>query len=171
MLIYDMFWCFNILLSGFILYFLVEYVGKTGCYKAHNKSIALSSSSSFTSIFSKSSSILLNSVNCSVTVFDSTILNEYSCCLRNCLWAKDLVIYNDSNFDHIDAVVGSFATSLKTVPEAQDMALLTFSTISAFSACDMVTGNAHSPFKAFSHFLVLTLLASSPSITQNHYFR
>jgi len=27
MLIYDMLWCFNILLSGFILYFLVEYVG------------------------------------------------------------------------------------------------------------------------------------------------
>jgi len=27
MLIYDMLWCFNILLSDFILYFLVEYVG------------------------------------------------------------------------------------------------------------------------------------------------
>jgi len=27
MLIYDVLWCFNILLSGFILYFLVEYVG------------------------------------------------------------------------------------------------------------------------------------------------
>jgi len=27
MLIYDMLWCFNILLSGFILYLLVEYVG------------------------------------------------------------------------------------------------------------------------------------------------
>ena len=26
MLIYDVLWCFNILLSGFILYFLVEYV-------------------------------------------------------------------------------------------------------------------------------------------------
>jgi len=27
MLIYDMLWCFNIFLSGFILFFLVEYVG------------------------------------------------------------------------------------------------------------------------------------------------
>jgi len=26
MLIYDVLWCFDILLSGFILYFLVEYV-------------------------------------------------------------------------------------------------------------------------------------------------
>jgi len=32
------------------------------------------------------------------------------------------------------------------------MTLLTLSTIPVFSACDMVTGNALSPFKAFSHF-------------------
>ena len=32
------------------------------------------------------------------------------------------------------------------------MALLALSTISVFSARDMVTGNEPSPFKAFSHF-------------------
>jgi len=62
-------------------------------------------------------------------------------------------MYNDSNFDHIDSAVGSFATSLKTLsPRHKTMALLALSTISVFSACDMVTGKAPSPFKAFSHF-------------------
>jgi len=68
-------------------------------------------------------------------------------------WAKDFVIYKYSNFDHIDVVVGSFATSLKTLfPRHKTMALLVLSTLLVFSARDMVTGNGPSPFKAFSHF-------------------
>jgi len=38
------------------------------------------------------------------------------------------------------------------IPEAQDNALLALSTISVFSAPDMVTGNAPSPFNALSNF-------------------
>ncbi|KEH23426.1 tyrosine kinase family protein [Medicago truncatula] len=38
------------------------------------------------------------------------------------------------------------------IPEHKTMALLALSTISVFSARDMVTGNKPSPFKAFSHF-------------------
>jgi len=67
--------------------------------------------------------------------------------------SKDFVIYKYSNFDHIDAAIGSFATSLKTLsPRHKTMALLALSTIAVFSARDMVTSNAPSPFKAFSHF-------------------
>ena len=62
-------------------------------------------------------------------------------------------IYNDSNFNYIDAAIGSFTTSLKTLSLRQKtMALLALSTISVFSTCDMVAGNTPSPFKAFSHF-------------------
>ena len=37
------------------------------------------------------------------------------------------------------------------------MELMVMSTISVFSACDMVTGNAPSPLKAFSHFCCINI--------------
>jgi len=72
--------------------------------------------------------------------------------------SQRLFIYKDSNFNHIDAVVGSFATSLKTLsPRHKTMVILALSTISVFSACDMVTSNTPSPFKAFSHFCCINI--------------
>jgi len=59
---------------------------------------------------------------------------------------------------HIDAAVGSFATSLKNLsPRHKTMALMALSTISVFSAHDMVTGNEPSAFKAFSHFCCINI--------------
>ena len=96
--------------------------------------------------------ILLNSTSCSMMAL-LYHLEWVKLLLKTCRWAKDFVIYKYSNFDHIDVAVGSFATSLKTLsPRHKTMTLLALSTISVFSDRDMVTGNAPSPFKAFSHF-------------------
>jgi len=71
----------------------------------------------------------------------------------NCPLDKNLVIYNNFNFDHIDVAVGSFATSVKSLSlRHKTISLLVLSTISVFCICDMLTNNAPSPFNIFSHF-------------------
>jgi len=62
-------------------------------------------------------------------------------------------MYNDSNLAHIDVVVASLTTSLKTLsPRHKTMTLLALSIISSFSACVKLAGIAASPFNASTHF-------------------
>jgi len=79
---------------------------------SHNKSRVSSSSSMLLQWSPNHQGILfLKSIDCFVMVFDSTILNRYSCSFRNGLWAIDLVIYNDSNLSHISVVIASRANN------------------------------------------------------------
>ncbi|KAJ0483342.1 hypothetical protein HanIR_Chr13g0663781 [Helianthus annuus] len=79
------------------------------------KSIALSSSSNVTSIFSRSKTSLLKSSVCSSKDLPDSILNVYSLFFRYNRFARDLVMYRVSNFAQTPAAEASFDTSLKTL--------------------------------------------------------
>lgn len=76
-----------------------------------------------------------NFVNYSIMDLSSTIENEYSYYFRHTLWAKYLVIYNDTSFTHIKGAVFFLATSLKNSSprNIKLMVLLALPTVSFFS--------------------------------------
>ncbi|KAK2404399.1 hypothetical protein QL285_053742 [Trifolium repens] len=105
-------------------------------------------------MFAKSSMLLLNSTSCSTTDLCSTIRKKYNCCFKHCFCAKDLVIYNESSFDHIVAAEVSRATSLNTLsPRHKIIELNAFSSISVFSAFESVADICVTPFNASTHLL------------------